>query len=89
MLFLAIWVNIPVAPAPAALVAEFPAVRWNNSIPSNPRQVLLAPVSRMKFPFVPLMVAFINRCCVLDTLKFIFLYPSFLRISCSFFMDSE
>ena len=73
MLSLAIWVSIPVAPAPAAFVEELPAVSWNNSILSNPTQLLLAPVSRIKFPFIPLIVAFISRCCVLDTLKFIFL----------------
>jgi hypothetical protein len=52
---------MPMAPAPAALVLECPALRWKSSILSNPTQLLEAPVSKIKLPEMLLIVALTNK----------------------------
>ena len=63
------------------------AFKLNSSILSKPTQLLEAPVSKIKFPVTPFILALINKCCVLETLKLSFLYFSFLKTSYRLFIN--
>ena len=61
-----ILVNMSEAPAPTAFISESLTLRLKRSIASKPTQLLEAPVSRIKRPLMPLIVALMTEALELN-----------------------